>query len=171
MKYLEFLAFPVDILLEFILPKKTYPTLAFFFLVIYFFFTSDLIISIINIVAEETGISTIWVSLTIVSWGAAIIEVVNLIVATNNNLYHVGMVSISSAIALTFILCLPLSSFLKISFGASNYTFLLQSDNSSVKLFLPAILITGTLVALLEYKNMKLSEREAKMLIAIYVTY
>lgn len=100
MHYIELAATPVMWPLYRILPVEKAPELVFLVCMIFFFQATEIILTIVSVLAQYSQMSHIFIGITVISWGSCLIELINLAVANKNGEGQMGVTSIVSAIVL-----------------------------------------------------------------------
>lgn len=82
--YIEIAASPIMWPLSKVLPVEKCPELVFLFSMVLFFQATEIILTIVSVLAQYSGLSHIFIGITVISWGSCLIELINLAVATKN---------------------------------------------------------------------------------------
>jgi len=70
---------------DLVMPTNKLPELAFVFIVILFFFSTEYILKVIDVLSVYINLSHIFVGITFLSWGASCVELINMTIAVHNN--------------------------------------------------------------------------------------
>jgi len=98
--WMEVAASPIMWPLSKVLPVEKLPELVFLFSMVVFFEATEFILTIVSVLAQYTGLSHIFIGITVISWGSCMVEMINLAAATKAGEGQMGITSILSAIVL-----------------------------------------------------------------------
>lgn len=140
--WIDVAASPVIWPLSKILPVEKCPEIVFLFSMILFFQATEIILTIVSVLAQYSGLSHIFIGITVISWGSCLIEMINLSVATKAGEGQMGITSILSAIVLQFLLIVPMAVMIKMYRRDTQSLAIFQPHHSILALFLPAIMVS-----------------------------
>ena len=147
MNFFEKICYPTMWFLHLVLPMNLLPELCFLAIVFIFFMSMDFILTVVSVLSIYTSLSHILIALTIISWGACPIELINLIIATKKNELQIGLTAILSAIVMAFYLIIPFAFICKMIRRGSHEIQAISPIHSTHLYFLPALAVTiGTLL-------------------------
>jgi len=81
----ERVAYPILKPLQWLVTIDKRPEATFFVIVVLFYVLTDFILTVVNVFAQYTHMTHIFIGLSIISWGMSLIELINLSIASKNN--------------------------------------------------------------------------------------
>lgn len=103
------LALPIIWPMSKLMPVEKLPELVFLVCMVMFFYATEFILTVVNVLSQYTHLSHIFIGITVISWGSCLIELINLAVANKNSEGQMGITSILSAIVIQFLLIIPMA--------------------------------------------------------------
>jgi Ca2+/Na+ antiporter len=135
---------------------------------IFFFQATELILTIVSVLAQYTHLSHIFIGITVISWGSCLIELINLSVANKNAEGQMGITSILSAIVLQFLLIVPLAVIIKMYKRDTSSLAIFQPHHSIMAMFLPSIMVSVIVGLAFWYDKMALKRKGILVVSAAY---
>mmetsp|Transcript_26373 Transcript_26373/g.19781 ORF Transcript_26373/g.19781 Transcript_26373/m.19781 type:complete len:127 (-) Transcript_26373:196-576(-) len=114
-----------------IMPTKAFPELAFFFIVILFFFSTEYVLKVIDVLSVYVSLSHIFVGITVLSWGACSVELINMTIAVHNNEFQLGVTAVVGSMVLVFSFMTPAAIIYKMIVRGSLFVDLIQEHHTS----------------------------------------
>lgn len=186
-KYLKYVHSKLDIFSKniafiysyFIPVWENSPILTFFFLAIFLFLHSFLLILIVNIISSKLNIKATFLGMTLMAIGGNLGDTINALIATKNNEISLITTSVLSGQITTLQFCLgfPWLIFIikeKISGRKGDYIYFpinKEKSNNPLFFFAPLLLCVIASIVILSIYDMELNKKSGGLMILTYLIY
>lgn len=171
LKKVETFCFLVYWPLKQILPVHKLPELTLLLVFFIIYVICEFIVTIMNVLSVYTNMSHFLVGLTLMVWGSDVLELFNMIIATEKKQLELGMTSVLACQVICILVVVPLACLMRMYMRAQTEIQILQSQHTRNQVVLPPIICALLCFGIFFAQKMELNRASAVALIAVYLGY